>query len=65
MHNWRKDHDRLHNGQVSSVCLFVQYNPRRQALMRSLGSRIGLLAQACIGDIHDITQSISLQNVFV
>jgi hypothetical protein len=31
VHNWRKDHDRLHNGQVSSVCLFVQYNARRQS----------------------------------
>jgi hypothetical protein len=33
VHNWRKDHDRLHNGQVFSVCLFVQYNARRQAVM--------------------------------
>jgi len=33
VHNWRKDHNRLHNGQVSSVCLFVQYNARRQAVM--------------------------------
>jgi hypothetical protein len=33
VHNLRKDHDRLHNGQVSSVCLFVQSNARRQAVM--------------------------------